>query len=163
MRGTERQLVTWTELTLKSWWAGAIAWSTGAAYAPEAETLELWARGRPEQVQGIDGVEVIEVLAPGHLLLRVPRYEPFTAAAIALADRGVSLVEVAGGERIVVQVQAGALWDEAPLWGDVLVDWPMLSDPERHRWAMEVAVGRLDQVLPALRASGATVEHLYDF
>jgi hypothetical protein len=45
----------------------------------------------------------------------------------------------------------------------VLVDWPLLSDPTRHRWALEVAIRRLDEVLPALRASGATVEHLYDF
>ncbi len=163
LRGTERQVVTRIELTLKGWWGALLGAGTGAAYDPEAATLEVWARGAPEDVAGIAGVEVVEVLAPGHLLLRVPRYEPFTAAALALADRDVELVEIAGGERILVQVQAEAGWSEAELWGDVLDDWPLLSDPSRHRWALEVAVRRLDEVLPALSASGATVEHLYDF
>lgn len=163
LRGTERQIVTATELTLKSWWSAIIGAATGAAYDPEAETIELWTRGAPGDVAGIEGVEVVEVLAPGHLLLRAPRYEAFTAAARALADRGVEIVEVAGGARILVQVQADAGWTEAPLWGHVLTDWPLLSDPTRHRWALEIAVRRLDEVLPALTASGATVEHLYDF
>ncbi len=163
LRGTERQGVVWAELTAKQAWSAVIAAASGAAYAPESATLEVWASAAPEAVADLPGVEVAEVLAPGELLLRVPRYEPFTAAALALAERGVEVVEVAGGERILVQVQADAGWTEAPLWGDVLTEWPLLSDPSRRRWALEVRTRRLDEVLPALRASGATVEHLYDF
>lgn len=162
-RGTERQVATWVELTLKSWWAAVIGWSTGAAYEPQAETIEVWANAAVDEVAGIADVEVIEALGPHDVLLSVARYEPFTAATVSLAERGVSLVEVAGAERILVQVIAPATWDEAPLWGDVLVTWPLLSDPARARWAIEVSVRRLHEALPALSASGATIEHIYDF
>ncbi|MCO4743684.1 MAG: FAD-binding oxidoreductase [Proteobacteria bacterium] len=163
LRGTERQIATRVELTLKSWWAWCLGAGTGAAYAPEAETLEAWVRADAAALEGIDGVHVLEQLGPNDLLIAIPRYEPFTAAALELARRDIDLIEVAGGERILVQVRADSTWEEGPLWADVLLEWPLLSAPESKRVALEVPVRRLDEVLPALEASGATVEHLYDF
>jgi FAD/FMN-containing dehydrogenase len=161
-RATERHVASWVELTAKSWWAGAIASATGTAYAPEAETVEAWVRGDRAQLAGIDGLEVVESLGGDDLLVRLPRYEPFTAAAIALAERGVEIVEVAGGASIVVQVVVPTA-TELDLWGDTLVRWDILTVPGRERVALEVPIRRLDEVLPALRDAGATIEHLYDF
>jgi FAD/FMN-containing dehydrogenase len=163
LRGTERQFALRAELSLKAWWASLIGFGTGAAYDPQAATVEAWARGVPADVAAIAGVTVMEQLGPDDMLISVPRYEPFTAAAIALAAHGVELVEVAGGDRILVQVNAPSTWEEGALWGDVLIKWPLLSDPTRTRWALEVPVRRLDEALPAIVASGATIEHLYDY
>ncbi len=79
--GTERQVVTRIELTLKSWWAGCTAAGTGTAQAPEAETLAVWVLADRHQ---LGGIEVLESLGGNDFLLSVPRYEPFTAAAIPL-------------------------------------------------------------------------------
>lgn len=161
LRGTERQVVTRVELTMKGWWAWCIGAGTGAAYEPEAETLEVWIRTDQANLIGLDTVTVVEELGGRDLLVTVPRYEPFTQTALALAHRDVEIVEVAGGSRILVQVIADRDWETA-LWADVLVEWDLLT-ADKKRVAMEVSVRRLDEVLPALEQSGATIEHLYDF
>lgn len=161
-RSTERWAVSFVEFTAKSWWAGAIQWATGTAYAPEAETLEAWVRADSAELADIDGLEVVEDLGSGSLLIRLPRYEPFTAAALDLADRGVELVEVAGGTTIVVQVVVPTATD-LDFWGDTLVRWDVLSLPGSERVALEIPIRRLDEALPALQRDGAVIEHLYDF
>ncbi|MCB9694279.1 MAG: FAD-binding oxidoreductase [Alphaproteobacteria bacterium] len=162
LRQWERSFASRVELTLKGWWAGAIASATGAAYAPEAERIELWVRADPAALAGIPGVEVVETLGGRDLLVTLPRYEPFTAAAVALASRDVEVVEIAGARSILVQVvvPTGA---DVSLWGATLTRWPILTRPEQERVAMEIPVHRLDDVLPALTASGYRLEHLYDF
>ncbi|TNE92375.1 MAG: FAD-binding oxidoreductase [Deltaproteobacteria bacterium] len=163
LRGTERQVVTRIELTLKSWWAWCIGAGTGAAYDPEAERLEVWVRGDRALLDDIDGLTVLDDLGGRDHLVSVPRYEPFTAAALTLARRDVDIVSIAGGERLLVQVQADRDWDDGAQWAHTVVEWPMLSDPGRKRVAFEVPVRRLDAVVPALESSGATIEHVYDF
>ena len=73
------------------------------------------------------------------------------------------MVEIAGGKTILVQVIAPRSWDRARLWGDVLMSWPILTQPDNQRVAIEVPIRRLNEVLPALAQDGATVEHIYDF
>lgn len=165
LRRWERWAVTSLELAVKQAYAGLLAGGTQAVYGAEATTLEVWLDARdaaPGAIDRIDGVEVIEELGGGHLLARLPRYEPFTTAVLALTRAGVDLVEIAGGDVLVVQVQAPADWDPAP-FGDVLIAWPLLGVAERQRVALVVSVGRLDEVLPALEAEPVQLERLYDF
>ena len=63
----------------------------------------------------------------------------------------------------MVQVIAPMDWDRAHLWGDVLVSWPILTQPDRQRVTLEVPVGRLDEVLPALAEEPVQIEHIYDY
>lgn len=162
LRRWERWFVVWTELAVKSAYAQLLGGGRDAVYAPEATTLEVWLDPGDVDLAAIDGVEVIEDLGGGHVLARLPRYEPFTDAVEALTDAGVDLVRIAGGDILLVQVQTPPGWDPSP-YGDPLRTWPLLGVPDRQRVAMVVPVDRLDEVLPALKTEPVVLERLYDF
>lgn len=162
LRGAERRLAYGTELGVKSVWGQAMGGASQSTYGAETEVIRAWVRPNGVDVAGMPGVLAVEDLGEGALLLSLQRYEPFTATVQALVDAGIDIVEIAGGTRIVVQVTAPAGRDLA-LYGDVVLAWPILTEPGMQRVALEVAVHRLDEVLPALRAAGARIEHLYDY
>lgn len=162
VRRWERWFASSVELTLKSWWSGAIGWATGTAYAPEATTIEAWIRPHGADPTEVEGVTVLEDLGQGDVLVSIPRYEPFTQTVIDFAAAGVEVVEVAGGDTIVVQVVAPTGTDLSQ-YGGTLVRWKLLTQPERERIALEIPMIELVHALPALADAGHTVEHLYDF
>lgn len=164
LRGWERQLVHQVELTFKSFYGWLLGIGTDAAYGEEATTLEVWVRAQPQGLSDIPGVEVLEVLSDQDLLIAVPRYEPFTDVMVALAERRVEIVQISGASRIMLQIQAPEGWGGPHLWGDVLVRWPILSEPGRERIGLEIPVSRLDGALYALRRSpDVTLDRIYDY
>ena len=167
LRGLERQVAYGAELTAKGWWGWAMGGASESAYGVETGTVRAWVRPNGVDVAAVEGVIDVEDLGEGAVLASLTRYEPFTAAVVALVDAGVEIVEIAGGHRLVVQIVApteanGAPFD-ASLWGDVVIAWPLLTEPDRQRIALEIPVHRLDESLPALVAAGAEIEHLYDY
>lgn len=164
-RRVERTGVVTTGLIGKAVWAKMMGAATGAAYAPEDETVTAWARLHGHDLQVLlPEARILERLgSDDDVLISVPRYEPFTRAALALARGGVELVEVAGNRRIVVQMIAPTEWTGAPVWGEVVAQWPILTQPGRQRVTMEVPVGELDAVVPALDREGVTIDHVYDY
>ena len=163
IRGMERSTAVWTELAGKGVWAWLMGAGSGAAYGVVDTHVHLWVRATPEQLPPVDGMSIVEDLGEGSLLLKIPRYEPVTQALIQFANQGIEVVEIAGGKTILVQVIAPRSWDRARLWGDVLMAWPILTQPDNQRVTIEVPIRRLNEVLPALARDGATVEHIYDF
>lgn len=162
LRGLERRVAYGAELTTKSWWGWAMGGASQSTYGAETAVIRAWIRPNGADLASIPGVIETEDLGDGAVLVSLERYEPFTAAIGALVDAGVDIVEIAGGRRLVVQVVAPDGWD-GRMWGDVVFAWPILTEPGQQRVALEVAVGRLDEVIPALRATGARIEHLYDY
>lgn len=160
-RRVERRLAATLGLGLKSVWGWAVRKSSQSAYDPEAETIEVWARRAP----GVrtPGVVAREDLDERSELLKLPRYEPFTAAVVALASSGVHFVEIAGNDRILVTLVAPSDWSDTRERGDVLLEWPILTRPESKRIALTVAVARLDEVLPSFAAEHVAIDHIYDF
>ena len=168
IRSRERRFAVGGELIAKELWGALMGGASAAAYGAEAETIQAWIHvGDDDRVAAdvteVAGVEVLQDLLDGHLLVTVPRYEPFTTAIPALVDRGVRIVEIAGCRTLLVQVRAPRGWERAGLWGDVVVSWPILTDPDHEAVAIEVPVGRLHEVLPALRRDGVELTHLYDY
>jgi hypothetical protein len=162
VRRTERRLALTTELAVKTAWGSAVATMSGGAYAPESEMILAWVRKRAAARD--TRIRKREDLGPGDELLALPRYEPFTGVVSTLAKQGVRFVEIAGNDALLVQIMAPATWHDTAKRGDLLVEWPILTDPTRKRVAMTVAVPRLHEVLPSLAAEpGVTIDHLYDF
>lgn len=163
VRGTERSVAVWSELAGKGLWAGLMGMGSSAAYGEVDTHVHLWVRATRAQLPPVAGMEVVDDLGSGSLLLKMPRYEPMTQGLIALAKHNVEVVEIAGGATILVQVIASQAYDRARLWGDVLMTWPILTQPGQQRIAIEVPIRRLNEVLPALAKDGTTIEHIYDF
>lgn len=162
LRRAERRVALTGELGFKTAWGWAIAKSSGQAYDPEADVIHAWVRKTPRA----DDARIVERedLDADSELLALPRYEPFTGAVQRLASAGVRFVEIAGNDAILATLIAPAAWQDAGGRGEVLTEWPILTDRARKRVALTVAVPRLHEVLPSLAAEpGVTIDHLYDF
>lgn len=163
VRGIERGFALWVELAAKSVWGSLMGSASAATYGAETGVIQAWVKPGAADPTAIDGIELVDDLGDGHQLISMPRYEPFTQAVVDLATSGAEFVEIAGGTTIVVQVVAPQDWTQAPLWGDVVTAWPILTEPGTQRIALEVATKRLDDVLPAIEQAGARIEHVYDY
>ena len=166
VRGLERGLALRGELFLKGWWGWAMGAGSQAAYGTETEQILAWVDlGDLDQPPStVAGLEVVESLGGSYSLVRIPRYEPFSAAVPELARQGVRFVEIAGGDTLLVQLIAPSDWRNVDPYGDLLAAWPILTDPDqRQRITLEVPVGRLHEIVPALDDEPVTIEHLYDY
>jgi len=162
VRRAERRLAYTGELSFKTGYGWLIGLGNSSTYAPEAETIRVWAR-KTSSTLTLPRVLGREDLGGDSELLTLPRYEPFTAAMLSLASHDVHLVEIAGNTRILLTVIAPAEWTDAKSRGELLVEWPILTEREKKRVALIVDVARLHEVLPSFAAEQVAIDHLYDF
>ncbi len=166
LRCWERRFEGTVELLFKTAWGWIIQQGTAAGYDPEADTIQVWARSsRPEaELPTIDArIKVLTPLGGPHVLLSLPRYEPFRAAVEALIRQDVQLLEVAGNEGMLLTLLAPQDWQPPSLHGTVICEWTLLTDPRRKRVALFVPVQQLDTLLPAYDHAGLVLDHLFDF
>jgi FAD/FMN-containing dehydrogenase len=164
VRRLERDVEVPLELGTQAVWGKVIKKATKTAYDPADYTLEAWVRtggADPEKVS--PGVKTLEKLGGDSVLIEVPRYESFKRAALALAAKNIRFVEISGNRRILVTVVAPAAWTGARLYGDVVDEWPILTDPARKRVAVAVPVADLTAALREIPAEGAEIDHVYDY
>jgi FAD/FMN-containing dehydrogenase len=164
VRGVERRVALWCELTAKAWWGWAMGAASGATYGAETNTMYAVADLSNADVSGLADVTVERELEGGLTLLSIPRYEPFTSAIPALVEAGAELVEIAGNGTVLITLIADSSWDESRLWATDVGRWPVLTIPGKDRVAVEMAVHRLDEDLPRLLGDPTVeLEHIYDY
>jgi hypothetical protein len=163
VRRAERDVEVPLELGAQAVYGKIIKKATATAYDPADYTLEAWVRTGGADPEKVAGVKTLEKLGGDSVLIQVPRYESFKRAALALAAKNVRFVEVAGNRRILVTVVAPAAWTGGRLYGDVVDEWPLLTDPARKREAVVVPVTDLTAALRGMPAEGAEIDHVYDY
>ena len=164
IRKLERRSALTIEYAVKGVYGWLIGLASRSAYG--AEDLKIHARvdGATEAIFRDARVERVRALSAGAYIIRLPRYEAFTKTALALIDSGVRFTDIAGNDDMLVTVITPAAFDERGIRGaGVVASRPILTDPQRKRLALLVPVGRLHEAVRALRAAGATIEHLYDY
>jgi hypothetical protein len=164
VRKVERRMALTTEYAAKAAYGWAIGLATRHAYAAEATTIHAQLEGASEALFKDPRVEKVRETGRGAYLVRLPRHEAFTHTALALLDRRVRFRDIAGNDDILVTTIVPASLDERSLRTiSVIARGPMLTDAHRRRLALRVPVARLHEIVPELRAAGATIEHLYDY
>lgn len=164
VRKWERRFAFTLELLFKTAWGWLIKQSSQAAYDPEDQMIQAWVKNGADAILGIDpGVRQHEPLDANTQLLSLPRYEPFTQAVTELANKGVRFVEIAGNTKILMTVIAPLEWQDTQGRGDRLLEWRILTQPDKKRVALTVDVSRLHEVIPSLEREQVTIDHLYDF
>jgi hypothetical protein len=159
-RHWERRFALSAEYGVKALYAKAIDSATGATVGRDEQTLRFVARATPAVLQAIDArLKPVGALPGGLTVVEAPRYQQFNDLLAKLAARGVPVVEIAGNRTIFVTLllPAGAK-PPAPL----LMAMPV----ERAGWqriGVAVPVSQLTAVMRRTAASGATVEHVYDY
>ena len=164
VRKLERRFALTLEYGVKAVYGAVIGLATRSAYGPE--DLKIFARvDRTDDGLFRDAkVETVRRTAQGSYVVRLPRYEAFTRAALTLVDAGVRFLDVAGNERMLMTVVVPASFVERDVrGGEVIASRLLPTDGRRKRLALRVPVARLHEIVPSLRAAGATIEHLYDY
>jgi FAD/FMN-containing dehydrogenase len=164
LRRLERDAAVPLELGAQAVWGKVIKKATGTAYAPEDYAIEAWVRpGGTDPEKAYPGIKVLKKFEGGDRLVSIPRYESFKRASLALAANKIRFIEIAGNGRILVTVVAPTGWDGGPLYGDVVDEWPLLTDASRKRVALSVPVAELTAALRGLPAEKAEIDHVYDY
>lgn len=160
-RDWERRLAIGTEYTVKLGYSKLIGVASDAALDGAAPTLTFVARGDPKTIAAVDSRLKPGALLPGGLVVvEAPRYAQFTDLLGKMARAGVTLVEIAGNDDILVTllIPDGAA---IPPGTTQLFEQPLIDRPGWRRVGVSVKVPAL---LPLLRApGGAEIEHVYDY
>lgn len=140
--------------------------SAGPSSSPNSngdDTLIAWVRRlRPDIVLVDPRIERVMQPTYDSDLIAIPRHDQFRDVMTTLISQGVRFVEVAGNNDIVITATAPANWKGLRGW-NVFLSEPMLAQPDRIRIAIAAPVRCLDMLLPALAASGATLERFDDY
>lgn len=168
LRKWERRYALTTEYGVKA----AYGWLLEAAMnASPDRPLPVTAAvlERSTGCRDLPGGQRLETAADGSELWLLPRYDPFTRAALEAAHCGSEFREIAGN-RSVILVSALSPLSAPPAQGaTVLFSQPILTQAAtptqlgRVRRAYVVPVGSLGSVLRAIEAGGGTVEHIFDY
>ncbi len=142
-------------------------WLLGAASASTygAEDLVIYAHveGASESVFTEPGIENVRQVGPDGYVIRLPRYEAFTRAALALDAKGVRFVSVAGNDELLLTAIAARDMALPSGPAQTVATLPILTEPARARLAVRTPFSALHDTLATLRARGAIIEHLYDY
>ena len=138
-----------------------IGMASGAAYGPE--DLRIHACDCRHAAAGVSDprVKVIQPLGPRRYIVTLPRYEAFTATALALNAKGARFVDIAGNDELLITPCAAR---HARRTFRASSSRARRSSPIRtmQRLALRVRWRRFVR-RRAARAAGATIEHLYDY
>ena len=163
LRKVERRMALTAEYAIKGVYGFVIRKASGAAY--EGEDLRIHARvaNAPMPVLSDPRVKVIQPTGPRGAVVTLPRYEDFTATALALNGKNVRFTDIAGNEVLLITALARrGIPTEFPA-AELVSAQPILTDLTMQRLALRVRVGSLGEAVEQLSRAGASIEHLYDY
>lgn len=163
-RKWERKLALSTEYGAKAAYAWVIKKATRSVYAPDELKIQMWATGvTPEVVEREPEVRLLQDLASRGAIVETARYEAFTQIVPRLVAQGVQFVEIAGNDEIMVTLIAPRDWRYDLADGTLLLEMPVLTQPNTKRVAVNVPVTALHRVLSDLGEREIQFEHVYDY
>ena len=163
-RKLERRAVLSLEYAARAVYAALIGFAADAALGASDLGIQTVVGGLEASDAARDPrIGIVRELGAGRTLIRTPRSQAYSDLLVALARRGLDVVEIAGNHRILVTVRVprGPL---PPLPGTmVLFEVPIQSRPEHRRVGLDVSVEYLAAAIRTLERAGASVEHVYDY
>jgi hypothetical protein len=95
---------------------------------------------------------------PAVQIVKMPRYQSFTAAAMRLLASAARFVTIAGNRQIMVTAVVPRSWTFTLPVGEFLFSLDILTDPQSKRVALRVPVNELSQLIGLIQ-----IEHIYDY
>ena len=163
VRKIERRMALTAEYAIKGAYGFIIRKASGAAY--EGEDLRIYARVADTALSVLQDprVKVVQTIGPMHYIVTLPRYEDFTATALALTAKGARFTDIAGNDVLLITALARRGIPASFPAAELVSVSPILSDPTMQRLALRVRVASLGEAVEQLARAGASVEHLYDY
>jgi hypothetical protein len=163
VRTTERKWAFALAYSIKQGYADLIKSALAATSDAALLDIHVWAKGPVAEATRNEPDTALErnMNADGTVFV-TKRYQVFTDMIPRLIAKGVSFVEIGGNDEILVSVLSKDAVT-APEGSRTLFAYALPADPAQRRTGLTVAVRRLHTVVPALLASGARLEHVYDY
>lgn len=158
LRKWERRYALTTEYAVKAVYGKLIGIATHTVYDPASDVTAVVLQDPP-----CTTVQSTQALPEGRSLAMLPRYQPFTSAAIALAGCGAQFDEIAGNSTIVLVSTISAMTAPEPPNTRLLFELPILTQPGLERRAYVVPVAGLAEFLRSTGRYGLTPEHVFDY
>jgi SAM-dependent methyltransferase len=159
VRGWERTLFLTGEYSAKYVLAGLFKFLVKYVFPPESLVTAVVAKDVPASLRQ----EELYRYEDGRVAFTTPRYGPFTGFVTQAAAAGATFEKIAGNDSVSLTalVAADAALPEGV--GETLGRYGLLNSPKTQRVQLRVPVKDLARAVNALRALGATIEHVYDF
>jgi hypothetical protein len=163
IRTTERKWAFALAYSIKQGYADLIKSALGATSDAALLDIHVWAKGPVAEATRNEPDTALErnMNADGMVFV-TKRYQVFTEMIPRLVAKGVTFVEIGGNDEILVSVLSKDAIT-TPDGSRALFAYALPADPAQRRTGLTVAVRRLHTVVPALLASGARLEHVYDY
>lgn len=157
LRKWERRYLLTSEWGVKAIYGWIIGKATHTAYETPRETTLAVLRDLGPEVT-VPGMRRLR--EQGHVVLvELPRYQAFTAAATELSRHGARFVDIAGNRGAILVSRVVLASATVPARARLLIRQPMLTRPGWQRQVLEVPVTDLSAVL----ADGDGIEHVFDY
>jgi hypothetical protein len=161
LRQAERKVFLGAEYGVRAGDGWLVGKAMHAVYSDVLQETYLHAKKLPENVFLDPKIRRVRKEPGGSWLIALPRYQPFTTYAVALAKRGADFADIAGNGRILVSVIIAQPLPSS--MGETLILFPIPTDPKLQRQALIIPVSSLAAVLRQLTASHVTIEHIFDY
>lgn len=162
LRGWERRLALGAEWTAKSAYAKVIAGAAAAAGPAQLSIRAVVDGISDDDLTNIDGVKIIESLDRG-TVIEAPRYRRFTGILGEIAERGGTIVEIAGNDDVMVSIVEPLRAKRVVFDNGSEIERVRRDGHAGNRLLMNVKVPRLAALLQEIKESGQTLEHVYDY
>ena len=164
LRKWERKIFLTFDYALEAFYCSVIQKGTHLTYGDEPADTYVWIDNAKETTfDQLPHAKKVKQVGSQAFILDIPRYQEFTAIALALAERDVHFVEIAGNSHILVSVLASQSWRYDRSDARQLFSNSILTHPELKRAIIECDVTSLHVLLNTLRTGGVAVEHIYDY
>jgi hypothetical protein len=163
-------LVVGTGMTLENVFKGIVSaplsYLYGSTALKEAQTIHCLIYDPDDIVQSLDSEIVVLDVYPEHDLkhLEIPRYIRFTELMQQIAQHpSLACLNIAGHEKIQVDVQSAKPFVDAGLGARILYEIPAPTDKQHWQFALEVDVDQLFCVIRTLQQDKIKVLFIHDF
>jgi hypothetical protein len=166
IRKMERKFILSVDFGIEALYAKAMLIASHLTYGAESDETYSWFSHAPENlVQEFPHIKKIKDIAPGSLLVSIPRYQEFTDIAVKLATRNVQFAQIAGNDEIMLSIVAPKIWNyNLPAnEASILFTEDVLTRPDLKRIVLECPVPALQSVLRTLDSPQIKIEHIYDY
>jgi hypothetical protein len=167
LRTIERRAWLTLDYSVEAVYCEMIQVGTHATYGFEDTTTAAWieypASHSSRAVTPATSFKVLRDLGDHQAIVEIPRYQEFTATALALIHDGIRFHQIAGNELIVVSAISPVSWTNRVPNLQLLMAQPLLTNPSNLRNVLLCQVTELHAVLPMLEKQGLKIEHIYDY
>jgi hypothetical protein len=162
LRHWERRFALSGEYGVKAGYAGLLGWASGASLGRDERTLRFVTSASPTTVRNVDArLRPVGRTAAG-TIVEAPRYAQFTDLLTKLSHSNAKLTEISGNDDVFVTALVRTKAKQLP-GANQLMALPLADRPGWQRVGLSTKVPELLPLLRAIRSSGGSVEHVYDY